>query len=318
MVHITTSISLEHVDRVTRRIARLHASPPIAQRILALTRSSDFDMESVVKCLERDPALAARILRVVNSSRYGLAHHVTSIRHAATYLGQRSLRLFAVTFALVETLTHGSMQRIYSDYWLRSLAMSSVAAQLSRIDGDIPEDDAYAAGLLADLGVLVLAQFERELYRPICETNRHGFRLVAAEREVFGFDHALLGGRLLQNWQIPDNIVRAIIEHHPETADGMTEIELSDDGLTEVVQLANVAADVLIDADPVRIGVLRRSLAERFDLNDRELLQLLQNTLADVNASVETFGCRGNSLSEQTLELLESQINEITSVTTTV
>ena len=108
--------ALEKMDRLMTRTGRLHSSASVTQKILSLMRNPDFDMTEVVACLERDPALAAKILRVVNSTHYGLAHRVSCLRHAATILGQRSLRMFAVTFALVDTFISGPLESLYVDY----------------------------------------------------------------------------------------------------------------------------------------------------------------------------------------------------------
>src|SRR5579872_3465265 len=83
---MTTDGSATALDRMIRQIDRLHSGPGVAQKILALIRDPDFDMVEVAECLEHDPALSARVLGLVNSSRYGLAHKIASIRHAAAFL----------------------------------------------------------------------------------------------------------------------------------------------------------------------------------------------------------------------------------------
>src|SRR5438309_12103419 len=96
-----TNGSVTALEKLVRQIDRLHSGAGVAQRILALIRDPDFDMAEVAECLEHDPALSARILGMVNSSRYGLAHRIASIRHAAAFLGRRSLQLVTLSFSLV-------------------------------------------------------------------------------------------------------------------------------------------------------------------------------------------------------------------------
>ena len=79
-------------------------------------------------------------------------------------LGQRTLRTVALTFSLVDSFTRGAGGRIYNAYWGRALTMASVASRISLGRREIDQDNAYSAGLLADLGMLVFAQFENERY----------------------------------------------------------------------------------------------------------------------------------------------------------
>src|SRR5262245_62682931 len=105
---MTNNGNNEALDRLIRQIDRLHSGPGVAQKILALIRDPEFDMVEVAQCLEHDPALSARILGVVNSSRYGLAHKIASIRHAAAFLGRRSLQLVTLSLDRKSTRLNSS------------------------------------------------------------------------------------------------------------------------------------------------------------------------------------------------------------------
>ena len=98
-----TPETLKAADKLIGKIDQLHSSPQVSQKILNLTKNSDYNLNEVTKWLENDPAMTTRILRTINSSRYGLRHKVTNVRQAAAYIGQRSLRLITLTFGLVET-----------------------------------------------------------------------------------------------------------------------------------------------------------------------------------------------------------------------
>src|SRR5438874_11241708 len=124
---MATNESVSALEKLVRQIDRLHSGAGVAQRILALIRDPDFDMAEVAECLEHDPALSARIRGVVNSSRYGLAHRIVSIRHGVAFLGLRSLQLVTLSFSLLDSFSRGPHQQMYLEYWRRALPIGTVA-----------------------------------------------------------------------------------------------------------------------------------------------------------------------------------------------
>jgi len=279
---MSVSENTDAMDRLIDGIDCLRSSPSVAQRILSLTRDPNFKMKDVVACLERDPALATRILRVVNSSLYGLGRQISSVRHAATYLGQKSLRMFAVTFSLVDTLTKGVHKTLASDYWPRALAMATVAGHLSkRLDG-VEENDAYTAGLLADVGVLALAQAAADEYCPAYVENRHGPALINAEQQLFGFAHPEFGARLLEKWDLPEHMVIAVGDHHSKGSNPQP--------LSRCVVAGNLMGDALIAPAPIKLDLLREFLRSVFGANDADLAALAESCRADMKESASIFG----------------------------
>ena len=109
-------VESDQIARLIERADRIHTAPQVAQSLLRLTQDIDFDIYEVVACIEKDPALVARMLRIVNSSHYGLRHPVGNLQQAVAYLGQRTLRLIAMTFSIVEVFTRGAAKRLYADY----------------------------------------------------------------------------------------------------------------------------------------------------------------------------------------------------------
>ena len=142
--------NVEALERLIRQIDRLHSGPGVAQRILGLIRDPEFDMTEVAECLEHDPALSARILGVVNSSRYGLAHKIGSIRHAAAFLGRRSLQLVTLSFSLLDSFSKGPYRQMYLDYWRRALTVATVAHRIAERAGGLNASAPRVARWLGD------------------------------------------------------------------------------------------------------------------------------------------------------------------------
>ncbi len=219
---MSTTGSIDAIERMIRQIDRLHSGTGVAQKILGLVRDPEFDLGAVAECLEHDPALSARILGVVNSSRYGLVHKIGSIRYAAAFLGRRSLQLVTLSFSLIDGFARGPYRQMYLDYWKRALTMATVAQRIvARANGrangganGLCADEAYAAGLVADIGVLALAQVVGEPYVRLYLKHAHGPELVAVETHTLGFNHAELGARLLERWGLPGPVISAVAGHH--------------------------------------------------------------------------------------------------------
>lgn len=273
----------EKTDRLLSRLGELHTSPQVAKRVLALTADVDFDIRKVVECIETDPALAAKILRIVHSPRYGIRQNVTSLRHAVTILGQRSLRLTTMTFSLVLGLTRGAAGRAYRAYWRDALSVAVFAERLAGAVAAAPADEAYAGGLLADVGVLALLQAEEAAYAVVRAREWRGGRLVQAERLAFGFDHAILGARLLERWEFGDDIVAAVGRHHDEETSTLPE-------LGSIVNAAARLVDSLRSASDADFQVVRAQLGARFGLNTDDLIDLVLGSREEIARQAEIFG----------------------------
>ncbi len=270
------------IDAVLDRVHELHSLPQVAVSILNLTRNIDYDVREVVACLENDPALAAKILRTINSSRYGLRREVTNLRQAVALLGQRSLRLVAMTFSLVDGLSRGSASQLCEEYWRRSITMATLSSRLAKLTGSLDHNDAYSGGLLADLGVLVLAQVKQDEYVKLALSTPHDGKLLRAEQEKYGFTHAELGAQLLSRWGFPEALVQSTRDHHDDVDTGNT--------LQRVTHAACLMAEVLWTPNSPHFPTARKLLEEQFHLTVDDIIDLAVGTKEDVNFNAGLFG----------------------------
>jgi putative nucleotidyltransferase with HDIG domain len=240
----------------------------------------------VTACLERDPSLTATVLRLVNSSYYSLPQRVTDIQRAIAYLGRRSLRLTVLGFGLSKTLAQGCPQAIHQQYWRRSLTLAVAARKLAERSRDkaVNSEAAFAAGLLADLGMLVLAQLETEKYLPVCDASDHFVTQVVHEREIFGFSHVEVGTRLMQSWHLPEEMIEAVSHHHKSPVDAQP--------LSHVLKAANLLCEVLWTTDSPHMRLLLPLLKTRFDLGVDDLIELATECKHAVEESLDIFQLR--------------------------
>lgn len=279
---MATTGGSEALERLLRQVDRLHSGAGVAQQILRLIRDPEFDLAEVADCLEHDPALSARILGVVNSSRYGLAHKIGSIRHAAAFLGRRSLQLVTLSFSLLDSFSRGPYRQMYLDYWRRAITVATVAHRIGERAGALSGDEAYAAGLMADIGVLALAQVVGERYVAMYLKHPHGPELVAVETQSLGFSHAEVGARLLERWGLPEAVVSAAESHH--------DAEMAGDTIDTAVHAGWLMSEALWTPNSPHVTAAREFLHQacRFDLDD--FIDLALRCRSDIDESAEAFG----------------------------
>ncbi len=274
------------IDQLLSRLDKLHSSPAVALQVMDITRDPNFEFADVKRCLENDPALTAAVLRLVNSSYYGLPRKITAVQEAMAYLGRRSLRLSVLGFGLVKALANGCPKTFHENYWRRSLSMAVAARKLAeRCDKrEVHADSVFAAGLLADLGMMALAQLETTKYLETCENSDHLVTQINREREEFGFTHVDVGVRLLTKWQLPEELIVAVAEHHhcPASAGKMSQI----------LKASSVLAEVFWTADSPHMRILLPLLRTRFDLDVDDLITLATECKEAVKESVEVFQVR--------------------------
>jgi len=215
-------------EGLARLAARLESLPPLPElyaRLCDELASDDASIDRVGALIERDLAMTAKILQVVNSAFFGLRRQVSSPAEAAALLGLEIIEgmvLGGGVFASFETRVEGFSQ---GALWHHSLAVGAVARAIARHERAPATvvGCAYQAALLHDVGKLVLAANLPADYARACALVREGGRgAQEAEIEVFGHGHAEVGAYLLGLWGLPDAVVSAVAYHHrPEDGEAL-------------------------------------------------------------------------------------------------
>jgi putative nucleotidyltransferase with HDIG domain len=173
--------------------------------------------------IEKDPVMTMKILKVINSAYYSLPSKITSVSQSVVYLGINTIKNLALGFAAVGILPRMNAAGFdVQRYLLHSLVVGGTARQLATqfAKGEADPGDCYIAGLLHDFGKVVFAQFLAEEFRgALMYAFEHSVPLHAAEREVIGVDHGLVGALLAKRWAFPDHLVDCIRDHHNPEAE---------------------------------------------------------------------------------------------------
>jgi HD-like signal output (HDOD) protein len=249
---------------IVQRAGHLYTLPRVAMEVLKLTENPKTDAGLLKKCIENDPALTARLLRIVNSSLFGLPREVSDLSQALALLGIKPLKLLVLGFSLPDALFAGLAGDVLERYWQQSLCKAVAAREIATVFWRTAGDEAFIAGLLQDLGLLVLVQDAGtafvDLWRRVQQSH---VDLLQAERRVLGFDHAELSAQLLETWQLPPRIVRAVAGRSVSgTSTGQPA-----EPLDAVVHLAGLVTQLVVDGhsrawpDLLAAGAQYRSIA---------------------------------------------------------
>ena len=216
------SLESEILLRLVTRCSSLPCVPALYSEIVEALQDPETDTETIGKIIVKDSAMTAKILKLVNSAFFGLGHQISSPGEAVTYLGTdtiKSLVLFANAFARPERQPGGFSVETLSAHSLEVAQAGKSVAEWQGADRKLA-DEAFIAGLLHDVGKLILAGNLVDQYEEVLRTATAERRPVCAvEKQVFGADHAEVGGYLLGLWGLPVTVVEAIALHHkPENA----------------------------------------------------------------------------------------------------
>jgi len=188
----------------------------VAMEILRLSRDEQASMDDLAKVIKTDPALTVKMLKVVNSSLFNLNREISSIKDAVNILGMRSVRVLALSFSLAES-AKGDKGDVFDfeAYWRKSLSHAVAARLIGQAVSPRLAEEAFVAGLLADLGSVAAWRIAPELYDEVLvEWSRHERSLQEIETEKFGDHHAALSGKLLAQWGLPGTLCEAVRSHH--------------------------------------------------------------------------------------------------------
>ena len=191
----------------------LPSLPAVAVRLLELTGDPDVAMKDIAQLVQQDQALAAKVLKTVNSSFYGLSSRCGSIERAMGYLGLNTVKSLVLGFSLVETTKDADEGFDLDSHWRRAIVGASGARKIAQLVGGVDPEEAFTAALFQDMGMLAAFAAMKTRYIEAIEGVPHRV-LCSSEKDVFGFDHTKIGTALAEKWKLPEDICEAIRCHH--------------------------------------------------------------------------------------------------------
>lgn len=229
----------ELIHHLVAKTRSLPSVPEVMIKVQRIVRRPGTTPAQLTKLIETDPAMVAGILKVANSAYYGFRGKVTSIQHAAALLGTR--RLAELITAMSAGAVLGQAMAGYGikagNMWRHAVAVAAAAAEIAGEIGSDDMDSAYMAGLLHDVGKIVLDPYvqERHMLFAHFSATHPGRPIQDAERVILGFDHAVAAAVLCEKWNLPRTVAFGIRHHHNPSSAG-------DHPLSHIVHLADQLA----------------------------------------------------------------------------
>jgi putative nucleotidyltransferase with HDIG domain len=214
-------MNLLTLDAVRHHLQDLPSLPVVVMELLGSIDQEDVDISVLARKVSLDQALTAKTLRLANSASSGLQVRVTTIQQAITYLGFQATRNLitaaAVTGCFPEGKCPGFDHRVFWRHSIATAACAKILARRMRLN----QDFAFTAGLLHDIGRLVLVTSYPEQYSAVLmQRQRDDRQLLEVERELLGVDHVMAGTALAEHWHFSDTMLHAIAYHHEPEAPG--------------------------------------------------------------------------------------------------
>ncbi|MGR9115233.1 MAG: HDOD domain-containing protein [Gammaproteobacteria bacterium] len=191
---------------------RLYSLPDVYFQVREMVRDPRFTVAEIGQVIAKDPALSIRLLKIVNSSFYGFPARVDTISRAISIVGMNELYNLVLATSVVDTFKEIPDDLIdMTDFWIQSVNCAIIAKLLARKSAVLHEERLFLAGLLHDIGALVIyAKLPEQAVQMLLKAGRNRFVLTRLEQELIGFTRAEVGGELAQVWGLPESLSEAI------------------------------------------------------------------------------------------------------------
>jgi HD-like signal output (HDOD) protein len=242
-------------------------------KVVRLTDDPSSSARQIGDLIASDVALTSRVLRIANSAYYGMSRSVSTVNEAVLILGMQALRSLAIAASAYDTLNREvagyNMQA--GELWLHSLSCGLASQIIAKRTRAARFEEAFVAGLMHDVGKVILnAHVQTQFQAILALVELEDMPFYQAEKMILGFDHAEVGARLAEKWNLPGALCAAIAGHH--------DLEQGEEApqLTAIVHVANALC--------VRQGVslVETGARKLLDLAALESLRLTEDALSDM------------------------------------
>ena len=260
---------MENLNAIVEKINKLPEVFHVAIKVSRMLDNFNVNINELSQAINLDPALTTQLLKLSNSAHYGFSKEITSIQDSVSKLGFKTLK--SLIFVAIAQGTLNEKIEGYSlengDLWKNSISCAVYARFLATKAGYKDPETAFTAGLLRDIGKLVIHEYVGQSQQEIIKLvtlNRLPF--LEAEESVLGFNHCTIGGKLAEKWNFPDALIETIKYHHsPRKAQ---ESNCSDIDLITIIHVADSVTNIL------GAGLGLDGMMYNFELNTFQRLSL--------------------------------------------
>ncbi|MCD4755287.1 MAG: HDOD domain-containing protein [Deltaproteobacteria bacterium] len=261
-------MDIKSLRRKVENINSLPTIPSTLKQISKIIEDPVISLKEIGDFISNDPALTTKILKIVNSAFYGFPGRISSASHATVLLGSNVIKGLLVGASVFEL-----MQNAMLGLWEHSLGCAITSRLMAKRKGLKDYDDIYAAGLLHDIGkIILLLEFPKEYKEAMNEAKLKNITIVETEGDHFIANHADIGSWLAEKWLFPRNLVEIIKYHHNPHLSKNAPIE------TAIVHLADIllrAKGVGFAGDPF-VPAVNSVAFEALKLSETDLKEILE------------------------------------------
>lgn len=264
------------------------ASPPILYyQLREKLDNPDTTFDELAAVIKTDPAMSARLLKIVNSAFYGLGEKVDTLTHALSIVGTEQLTDLALA-AIVTSKFQGIPRDLINmeTFWMHSIGCGIAARRIARQVPGVESEKMYLGGMLHDIGSLIFFKESPEVAKKILlRCKESGEHLFKVEKEVLGYDHAEVGALLLTEWKLSEQLVEMVRYHHqPSKAEDSimeTCIIARADALVYELEIGSSGEPGVPELDP--------KVAEMIPISEEEISALKEEIIEQIDDTVRKF-----------------------------
>ena len=233
-------MNIQKINTIIEKIESIPTLPQVVTELMQIIGNPQSSASDVAKILSRDQALTSKILRLANSAYYGFPRKIGTVQHATAILGFNTVKSVALSIAIFDFFKGGGGDGFNRrNFWIHSLGCAVTAHLIGRYIRYGDPDRGFVAGLLHDVGKVILDKYFHDDFIKIIDTAKYkSISMLDAENEILGIGHTVIGEKTLEIWNLPKALRLAIQYHH------MSPLNLSSQTLHRdligIVYLSNV------------------------------------------------------------------------------
>jgi len=269
----TKEKSLDKVNNVLKKVRDIPSLPEVVTKVMELVSNPNSSAAELSRVIAHDPGLTTRVLRLVNSAYYGFPKQISSIQQSIMILGFTTMRGLVLSTSIFKIFSPKDAKAgktlDYKEFWKHSIATALCARLIANNLGITEGGEAFSCGILHDIGKVVFDQYGHSDYVEVFKLLGPRYtseEMIRAEEEIIGMNHANIGYKLADKWNLPESLSETIRCHHNPLD------SVSNTKLVSIIYLANIFSNII--SKPYEFMNI-----ERFDPNVLDYLNIDQDKL---------------------------------------
>lgn len=270
---MTTETMDNKVKQVVSNIRNLPTPPIVFHQIQKVIKDPKVSAGQIASILSEDPAMSVKVLKLTNSAFYGLSREIESVKQAVVIIGMEAIKNLVLSASVLDMFKGKDIDQEFQEkFWRHSLATAfcgRILAKKLRSRGIVDPDLAFSAGLLHDIGKIILCCFLSDEYKKFSQARQqdHSLATYIVEEQTLGYNHSQIGSLLALQWKLPSKISEAIsYHHHPQ-------LNENNDPTPYLICIANyIAKKTFYEKDEAYlIGNIEKGIFDFMDFNEADV-----------------------------------------------